>query len=156
MSFAARQQQSAGGPSQSGRRPSLLLRTRVLLRRATLDRLLAAGVDPSWTPELELRAAQVTAWRKRRPLARSLDSAVSDAHHRASWSCKAPLNRPAVRAAAPALLALAADLAADGRPGVQGVELAKQLVTDSRSPLYAPGNEEGLRQMAQIARRALA
>jgi hypothetical protein len=127
----------------------------VFLRRATLDRLLAAGVDPSWTPELELRAAQVTSRRKRRPLARSLDTAVSDAHRPPRWSCKAPLNRPAVRAAAPALRALAADLAADVRPGAQGVELAKQLVTDSSSPLYGPGDEEGLREMAQIARRAL-
>lgn len=156
MLFAARHPQCAGGPSQSERGPSLRLRARVLLRRAALDRLLAAGADPSWAPELELRAAQVTSWRKRRPLALSLDHAVSEAYRPARWSCAAPLNRPAVRAAAPALLALAAGLAADVRPGAQGVELAKQLVTDSSSPLYAPGDEEGLREMAQIARRALA
>jgi len=89
-------------------------------------------------------------------LALSLDAAVSEAHRPPRWSCAAPLDRPAVRAAAPALLALAAGLSADIRPGAQGVELAKQLVRDSSSPLYAPGDEHGLREMAQIARRALA
>jgi hypothetical protein len=134
----------------------LLLRARVLLWSRRLDRLLAAGVDPSWAPELELRAAQVTSWRRRRHLALSLDAAVSEAHRPPRWSCAAPLDRNAVRAAAPALLALAAGLAADIRPGAQGVELAKQLVTDSSSPLYAPGDEQELREMAQIARHALA
>jgi hypothetical protein len=120
-----------------------------------LDRLLAAGGDPCWDPELALRAAQVTAADRRRVLAKGLERAVSDAHRPPRWSCAAPLDRSAVRAAAPALRALAAGLTEATAPAPQGVALVEQLLRDPGSPLYAPGDEEGVRECARIARKAL-
>jgi hypothetical protein len=155
MSLAAPHRLLAAWPDLLRPSPSLVVRVRVFLRRGTLDRLLAAGGEPYWDPEFGLRAAQVTSGRKRRDLADSLESAVSEAHRPPQWSCAAPLDRRAVRAAAPALLALAAGLKAELRPDAEGVALATQLVTDASSPLYAPGDSDALREIARTARSAL-
>jgi hypothetical protein len=120
-----------------------------------LDRLLAAGGDPCWYPELALRAAQVTASRRRRALAESLESAVHDAHRPPRWNCAAPLDRRAVRAAAEELRALAARLTEETAPAAQGIVLVERLLRDPGSPLYAPGDEDALREGARIARHAL-
>lgn len=120
-----------------------------------LDRLLAAGSEPSWDPELTLRAAQVTAMNRRRALGRGLERAIGDAHRPPRWTCAAPLDRRAVRAAAPALRALAADLVEGTAPAPQGIALVEQLLRDPGSPLYAPGDEDALRECARIARQAL-
>jgi hypothetical protein len=127
----------------------------VFIRRGTLDRLLAAGGDPCWDPELALRAAQVTAVGRRRALAKGLERVVRDAHRPPRWTCAAPLDRRAVRAAAPALRALAAGLTEATAPGPQGVALVDQLLRDPGSPLYAPGDEDALRECARIAGQAL-
>jgi hypothetical protein len=127
----------------------------VFVRRGRLDRLLAAGADPSWDPELGLRARQISAPRRRRALAESLERAVSEAHRPPRWTCAAPLDRRAVRKAAPELSALALDLAAEDAPAAQGVALATQLLRDPDSPLYAPGGGEALRAGASVARMAL-
>jgi hypothetical protein len=126
-----------------------------LVRRHTLDRLLAAGGDPAWDPELGLRAAQLTATARRRALARSLERALREARGRARWSCAAPLDRGAVRLAAPELCTLAAELSEAVAPAPQGVALVEQLLRDPGSPLYAPGDEEALRAAARIACDAL-
>ena len=126
----------------------------MLLRRRTFDALLAAGADPSWDPELGLRASQISAPRARRALADSLEQAVREAHRPPSWDCRAPLDRRAVRTATPELLALALDLTVEA-PAAQGVALATQIVRDASSPLYSPGGAEALRAAAVIARRAL-
>jgi hypothetical protein len=120
-----------------------------------LDRLLAAGADPSWAPELGVRAAQITDPRSRRALADGLANAVCEAHAPARWSCKVPLDRGAVRAAASELRALTAGLRFGAAPAAQGVALASQLVRDPASPLYLPGRPESLRTAAEIARQAL-
>jgi hypothetical protein len=129
----------------------MALRARVLMRRGVLDRLLAAGADPSWDRELALRAAQARAPRRRRALAKSLLEAVRDAHRPPRWSCAAPIARGAVRAAAPELRALAAGLSRERAPTPQAIALADQLVRDPGSPLYAPGDEDALRESVRIA-----
>jgi hypothetical protein len=134
----------------SGGRGSLALRARVFARRGVLDRLLAAGADPSWDPELALRAAQLTTPRRRRALAESLLRVVRDADRPQRWSCAAPLDRGAVRQAAPALRALAADLCDQAAP--QAISLAEQLLRDPGSPLYAGGDADALRRSVRIAR----
>jgi hypothetical protein len=133
----------------------IALRARVFLRRGVLDRLLAAGADPSWDRELGLRAAQVTAPRKRRALAESLVRAVRDAQRPPRWASAVPLDRGAVRAAAAELRALAAVLTREAPPAPQGVTLAGQLLRDPGSPLYAPGDEGALLAGVRIARQAL-
>ncbi len=119
-----------------------------------LDRMLAAGGEPHWDPELTLRAAQVTSARRRQALAEGFERVIRDAHRPARWTCAAPLDRSAVRAAAPLLGALAAGLT-DARAAPQGIALADQLLRDPGSPLYAPGDEEALSECARIACNAL-
>ena len=131
------------------------MRIRVFFRRATLDRLLAAGMDPAWDPELRLRAAQITAAKRRCALSASLQAAVRDAHRPPRWSAAVPLARGAVLAAADELRLLAGCLAEPTAPAAQGVALAGQIVRDPCSPLYAPGSPEALRAAARIAHRAL-
>ena len=155
MSHAVPHRLSAAVSGRSRPRAPLLLRLRVFFRRGTLDRLLAAGGDPSWGPDLALRAAQLTASRKRHALAENLQRTVSEAQRPPRWSCAAPVDRPAVRAATPELLALAARLEAETPHTPQGVALAKQLLVDAGSPLYAPGDADALPEIAGIARRAL-
>jgi hypothetical protein len=155
MSIAASHRRGAAGPRRSAQPGALGVRARVFLRRGTLDRLLAAGGDPRWHPELALRATQVTARAKRHALAESLERAVLDAHRPPRWTCAAPLDRGAVRGAARELRALAACVATTAAPAAQGVVLAGQLLRDPCSPLYAPGDEEALREGARIARQTL-
>lgn len=146
---------SIAASHRSARSWGVGLRARVFLRRGTLDRLLAAGGDPCWHPELALRASQVTARSQRRALAEGINRAVRDAHRPARWTCAAPLDRRAVRAAAGELRALAACVAEAATPAAQGISLAGQLLRDPCSPMYAPGDEDALREGARIARQAL-
>jgi hypothetical protein len=155
MAGAIGHRSAAGGPRRGTGHVPIALRARVFLRRHMLDRLLAAGADPSWDPELALRAARVTAPRRRRALADSLVRAVRDANRPPRWSCAAPLDRGAVRAAAPELQALAAALLQDAAPRPQAITLAEQLIREPGSPLYAPSDEDALRESARIAREAL-
>ena len=152
---AASARLGAALPHRPDTHAPLSLRARVFVRRGKLDRLLAAGADPSWDPEFGLRARQIIAPRRRRVLAESIEQAVRDAHRPPRWSCAAPLDRGAVRAATPELSALALDLTVEAAPAAQGVALATQLLRDPDSPLYAPGGGEALRVGAVVARRAL-
>jgi hypothetical protein len=127
-------------------------RARVFLRRGMLDRLLAAGADPSWDPDLTLRAAQLTTPRRRKALAESLVRVARDADRPARWSCAAPLERGAVQEAAADLQALAADVRDEPVP--QAICLAEQLLRDPGSPLYVGGDAEALRRSVRVAREA--
>ena len=142
MSFAGAQQRASAGTRPPGAPDALRLRMRVFVRRGTLDRLLAAGMDPAWDPELRLRAAQITALKTRCALSASLQAAVREAHRTPRWSAAVPLARAAVLAAADELRLLAGYLAEPTAPAAQGVALAGQIVRDPCSPLYAPGSPE--------------
>jgi hypothetical protein len=153
--MAAPARMGAAPPRRPDAHAPLALRARVFVRRGKLDGLLAAGADPSWDPELGLRARQISAPRRRRALAESIERAVWEAHRPSRWTCTAPLDRRAVRTATPELSALALELAIQPAPAAQGVALATQLLRDPDSPLYAPGAGEALRIGAVVARRAL-
>jgi len=153
--MAAHARLGAAPPRRPDPHTPLALRARVFVRRGKLDRLLAAGADPSWDPELGLRARQIGTPRRRRTLAESLERAVWEAHRPARWACTAPLDRRAVRKATPELSALALDLTVEAAPAAQGVALATQLLRDPDSPLYARGGGDALRVGASVARRAL-
>jgi hypothetical protein len=152
---AASARLGAALPHQPGTKAPLSLRARVFVRHGKLDALLAAGADPSWDPELGLRARQISAPRRRRALAKSIERAVWEAHRPSRWTCTAPLDRGAVRRATPELTALALELTAQPAAAAQGVALATQLLRDPDSPLYAPNGGEALRIGAVVARRAL-
>jgi hypothetical protein len=153
--MAASARVGAAAPRRTDSHPPLALRARVFARRGKLDGLLAAGADPSWDPELRLRAGQISTPRRRRALAESIERAVWEAHRPPRWGCTAPLDRRAVRKATPELSALALELKVQPTPRAQGVALATQLMREPDSPLYAPGAGEALRTGALVARRAL-
>jgi len=153
--MAATARMGAAPPRRPDPHAPLSLRARVFIRRGKLDGLLAAGADPSWDPELGLRARQISAPDRRRALAESIERAVWEAHRPPRWSCAAPVDRRAVRRATPELSALALELTLEAAPAAQGVALATQLLRDPDSPLYAPGAGEALRVGAVVARRAL-
>jgi len=151
-----------GGPKM----PSVFLRPRVWLSRATLDRMLAEGADPHDSPELARRAAQLTSARHRHSLAAAIERTLEEAEHpRRALSPAVPLQRSAVFTARVPLKRLAADLAGDNRESLsgtrgfistrettrgsmermtaeeyapRGVALVQRLLTDGDSPLYTP------------------
>jgi hypothetical protein len=155
VSFAGAQQRAWAGRRPPAGHQALRLRASVFLRRGTLDRLLAAGMDPAWDPELGMRAAQITAPKRRHALSASLQAAVREACRPPRLTAAVPLARGAIRAAADELRVLAECLAESAAPAAQGVALAGQLVRDPCSPIYAPGSPEALRAAARIAHRAL-
>jgi hypothetical protein len=123
-------------------------------RRDELDDRLIAGADPAGTPALARRARRLTAVACRDSLACELDAVVAAAHTRCG-SRALDLRVPEVRAAEPALAALAARLRGSDpcRPG--GVALCRRLLRDPRSPLYEPAPNDELWRAARAALRAL-
>jgi hypothetical protein len=130
-----------------------LVRARVACRRASLDAALCEGADPGSSPELSLRAAQLTRMGRRLRLAASLQRAVVAEGGRRGAAI--PVSWPAVREARGELLALARDLIEEPRPAARGVALTMRLLTDGDGPLYLPGSEGDLRAAARRARGAL-
>lgn len=125
-------------PATAG--PSLTLRLRVYATRGRLDRQIAGGRACASTPELALRASQLTDRRARRRLAHSLREVVDYAERRSAVPVISPvvLERAAVRGARGSLLALADRLDADAPVSPAGVARSQVLLTDGLGPLFNP------------------
>jgi hypothetical protein len=118
---------------------------RTALTRGRLTASLAAGEDASASPELALRARQLTTTRNRSSIALSLERAVADAEApRSSRSSAAPLARPDVRAARAALRDLAGALRNQHEVSPRGVALTEMLLTDGSGPLYVERTTDAL------------
>jgi hypothetical protein len=134
-----------------------MTRVSLLARRGRLDRELAAGVDPHGDEALEHRAAQLECPAARRQLATGLERVLQAADEPpVTFSASAPLNRPAIRAARPVLLALARELRRNEQARAQGVALVRRLLVDGAGPLYAPAPTEELAEAAAAALETLA
>jgi hypothetical protein len=126
------------------------------LRRASLDRLLAQGVTPAESPELALRALQLTRARHRRSLADSLEEVVGVAQgERRGRSASPSLATRDIRASSPVLLQLARVLREDRDVYASGVALTQRLLTDGMGPLYVYGLDDELWHAARDAVAAL-
>lgn len=129
---------------------------RTHLSRAKLDHALAAGSEPWASPELSVRARELTDTRTRRKLAIGVERAVDQVdvpQHRRGAA--APLNRQGIRHCRPLLLEVANELCDPEPPSPQGVALIEELLCDGTSPLYSPGDERELEQTLRRARAAL-
>jgi hypothetical protein len=148
---------SAGARENRPRRTPIALHVQVLLRRRSLDTRLLEGVDPGSSPELELRARQLTGSRHRRVLADSLDEVirVAEGPKPSRLAASAPLVRGDVRAARGALLDLECSLRRDGAVHPAGVLLAQRLLTDGSGPLYVKAQNGALSRAARDASAAL-
>ena len=139
------------GNRATGSRPrpattGTLLRLSVCLRRRGLDRQLAAGVDPSRAPDLQLRAWQLVQRSSRQGVARGLRRAVRDAQNYRGLNSVAPVSRQAVVQWGQGLLGVADAIEQSDRVSACGVALARELLTDCTGPLYDPGAEDRLGQ----------
>src|SRR2546423_9607023 len=101
---------------------SLRIRLDARIRRAALDAQLVEGRNPRTSPELELRAAQLTARSARRRLSAAFRDAVRDAEWplRRGLSPRVPVNRRAVLACRAELEELADRLVAVEHPRPRG------------------------------------
>jgi hypothetical protein len=123
----------------------MALRLQVRLSRSSLDRRLAKGEDPAESPRLARRAEQLVSTKSRHELANLLEQIVDQAEDPPRvLSAAAPLGREAIFGARAQLLGLARDLRSVGPVGAAGVALARELLVDGASPLYAPDGEEAL------------
>jgi hypothetical protein len=114
------------------------LRLRVATHRAALTEQLAEGADPSSSPELALRASQLTSDRRRRQLARSLRHTVTEVRHPAPTRALVSIvNRYAVFEADDAIQATIGRLASPDPVTVKGMAMLEWILTDgASSPLY--------------------
>ena len=123
------------------------------VERRAADEELVASVLPS--PRLAWRVHELVAQEFRLGVARALTDVVHEADG-TRLPGASPLNRVAVRAARPQLLALASrlsDLEVHVLP--RGVLLADRLVTDSHSPLYDRTTADRARREVERALAAL-
>jgi hypothetical protein len=132
------------------------LDARVWLHRAALRRALAAGTDPSSSPELARRAEQLTSLRSRRRLAAGLNRALRAAEKPQSrLTAAVPVQSRDVLQLRAGIEQLAHELVAPGELQVRGILLVQSLLTDGNSPLFAPSANGQLDRAVRHARAAL-
>jgi hypothetical protein len=121
-------------------------------RRTADEELLLSSVPPL---RLAWRAAELVVPKNRLGLARSVRGLVRDADAR-SLPGPAPIDRLAVRAASPALMAVAARLDDLEHPvSPRGVLLVDRLLRDPDGPVYRRGEAGELDDAVETASRAL-
>jgi hypothetical protein len=137
---------------RSAQAGSWATRWRVWARSEDLDRALAAGVDPSRSGELALRAAQLTKPRTVRRFGSSLHVAIKRVERPGPLGTSLTLLRPdSVGGAREALLALACRLREQEPVGVRAAAMVSYLVRSGDSPLYARSAGRRLRNFARDA-----
>jgi hypothetical protein len=137
---------------------SVRIRLQALVRRAALDAQLADGRNPRTSPQLELRAAQLTERAARRRLSAAFRAAVEDARspmRRRGLSPRVPVNRRAVLDCRSQLEALADRLVVAEHPRPRGVAIARLLLVDGAGPLYVRSRADQLVHVIHTAERAL-
>jgi hypothetical protein len=117
------------------------LRMKVWWDKDRLTRALAEGYASTDSPELALRAGQLTAKSTRTALAESVETLVRDATQcrRPALTSQVPLDLEKVRGVAEDLEELAARLRSDEPVRPQGVARVVLLLTDPEKPLYGLG-----------------
>jgi hypothetical protein len=147
----ARQDHSHPSPG-----PSLGLRLHTRWRRDRLDGELASGADPSSSPELTLRAAQLQSRAVRARLANAIVEMLgrADEPNLGRFTVAGERQHVEIREFADNLRALAARLRDDRPIDIQGAAMTARLVNDRSSPLYR-GADQGLGSALLSARLAL-
>ena len=142
---------------RDGDAPSLSLRLRVGTHRHHLTVALAQGADPTSSPELALRAAQLTGEASRRRLAKTLQRTMADAHQPSVPRIgTVPVRRRAVVDAGPAIDQLVARLRSADPVSPEGMAMVERLIVDGAwSPLYNAAEPGTLRRVVTVATGAL-
>jgi len=131
----------------------LVARLRAHWRSADVDRLLAAGVEPESSVELELRASHVTDRRRLRRSASGIADVVAcvDAYGDAAFEWAENVYPETIRDARAALLGLSHRLRDDGVVCPRAGAMVSYLVGCEQSPLYADSAGRRLRNFAHDA-----
>jgi hypothetical protein len=136
---------------------SLAVRAHVAAHHRSLTRELSDGADPASSPELSLRAEQLTSDRQRRSLARSLRRTVHEARHPAPRRFAFALTRrAAVIDAEDAIDILVKRLRSPEPVAPEGTALVQRMLSDGAwSPLYSTAPGGALRRLVVLATAAL-
>lgn len=146
----------SGRSARAGAPARLWAHIGVRLHRARLDAILAEGADPAASPELQLRARQLTRPSHRQALAAGFEKALAAAEGpRPRFSSAVAPAKYEVRAARAALLELCQDLRERPTVAPAGMALARQLLTDGTSPLYIESRNDALWHALRRATAAL-
>jgi hypothetical protein len=132
--------------------PKLFTRLRARSRRLELDHALAGGADPSSSPLLAARAAQLVAPANRYRLAQALErlalTADSGLFHTVPRRRTVDVNRPQL-----------IDLAGQLRKGrllyARGIAILELVVIDGTGPAYTDARGEGLARQLELAGASL-
>jgi hypothetical protein len=116
---------------------SVIARVAARMRAASLDRALAAGVDPQSSPALTARAGLLRTRRMREAVASAIYQTLKDASVGVRpTSVRVPPARGAVRRNRRELLELAAELRQASDVSARGVAATCVLLGDGTGPLY--------------------
>jgi hypothetical protein len=134
--------------------PRLAVRLRARARRLKLDRALAAGADPSNSPLLAARAAQLVDPGTRQRIAACLEQFAFTAERPRSRIQTLPL-RAAVRPNQEALLELAGTLRHPQPYYARGIAMLELVLADGTGPAYTDPTGEGLARQLALAVQGL-
>jgi hypothetical protein len=134
--------------------PGFWSRLQARFRASQLDRRLSEEVDPRSSPLLLERTQQLLSGRTRGSLARGFELALAESDGSVRRA-GIPVDRDAVRGAAPVLETLIARLRDGEAVSPQGVAMAKAILRDGTGPLYGERARGRLLASATAARAAL-
>jgi hypothetical protein len=140
-------------PTRTSKHPGFVLRMRTRWRRNRLNEELSHGADPATSPELTLRAMQLSSTGVRTQLANALMETLLGAYRGEPSIVTVQPPPAAVRDCAEELLELVRRLRDEHPVDVRGVAMTAWLLSDGGSPLYRNGGR--LCHAVQSARIAL-
>jgi hypothetical protein len=134
--------------------PTLIARLRARSRRLELDHALAEGADPSSSPVLAARAAQLVSRANRRRLAGALErfALTAEASH---GLFRAMPRRQSMAANRAELMRLAHALRRGGPLYARGVAILELVLIDGTGPAYTDARGEGLARQLALAGASL-
>jgi hypothetical protein len=130
--------------------PSAVTRLHARTRRLELDRALAEGADPSASPLLAARAAQLVRRASRYRLAAALEHLALTADAPPRMFRTAP-RRGAVEANRAQLMELASTLRQGGLLYARGIAILELVLIDGSGPAYRDPRGEGLARQLRLA-----
>jgi hypothetical protein len=136
---------------------SLFPRLRAAVGRRALTRALSEGADPATSPELSVRAAQLTSKRNRTQLARALRRTIDEAHRPALTRSRVVIIRRAAVVDAEDALTVLIDRIGGSEPvRAEGMAITERILTDAdSSPLYNRAEPGALRRLVRVATAAM-
>jgi hypothetical protein len=132
---------------------SIKLRMTVAAKRDALTQSLAEGTDPSSSPDLALRASQLTGDRRRREMVKTWRRLIREAIRPSVTRLLVSIvNRRSVLDAEDAIEAMIARLRSPEPVAVKGMAMAERIVTDGlTSPLYNWSEPGALSRLVLVA-----